>query len=149
MNQQPPQQSAPPRQRTIRLLGLCLASALTFLVGTGCKDEGKAGVGADPVGHYALASVDGKNVPCTLDHEGHTVTVKSGTFTFNPGRTCMSKVVFTVPNGSEANREVKATYIRQGSTLTMQWEGAGTTTGTLDGDTFTMNNEGMVFAYKK
>jgi hypothetical protein len=46
-------------------------------------------------------------------------------------------------------REVKATYTRQGSKLTMQWEGAGMTTGTVEGDMFTMNNEGMVFSYRK
>jgi hypothetical protein len=31
----------------------------------------------------------------------------------------------------------------------MQWKDAGTTTGTIEGNTFTMDNEGMVFAYKK
>ena len=31
----------------------------------------------------------------------------------------------------------------------MQWEGAGTTTGTAQGDNFTMDNEGMIFVYKK
>jgi len=31
----------------------------------------------------------------------------------------------------------------------MNWQGAGTTIGTVEGDTFTMNNEGMVFAYRK
>jgi hypothetical protein len=54
-----------------------------------------------------------------------------------------------VPSRGDSAAEVKATYTRQGSTLTMQWEGAGTTTGTVQGDTFTMNNEGMAFAYRK
>jgi hypothetical protein len=31
----------------------------------------------------------------------------------------------------------------------MRWAGAGMTTGTLEGDTFTMNNEGMSFSYHK
>jgi len=31
----------------------------------------------------------------------------------------------------------------------MQWKGAGITTGTIEGSTFTMNNEGMKFVYKK
>ena len=30
----------------------------------------------------------------------------------------------------------------------MQWEGAGTTQGTVEEDTFTMNNEGMLFTYR-
>ena len=31
----------------------------------------------------------------------------------------------------------------------MKWQGAGMTIGTVEGDTFTMDNEGMVFVYKK
>jgi hypothetical protein len=54
-----------------------------------------------------------------------------------------------VPPGGDVNRVVKATYTRENSKLTMRWEGAGTTTGTVEGDTFTMNNEGMIFAYRK
>jgi hypothetical protein len=47
------------------------------------------------------------------------------------------------------SREVKATYTRQGTQITMQWEGAGMTMGNVSGNTFTMTNEGMVFAYRK
>ena len=31
----------------------------------------------------------------------------------------------------------------------MQWQGAGVTIGTVEGDTFTMENEGQVFLYRK
>ena len=31
----------------------------------------------------------------------------------------------------------------------MKWQGAGLTTGTVEGNTFTMDNEGMLFVYKK
>ena len=33
-----------------------------------------------------------------------------------------------MPSGGDSSREVKAAYTRQGSKLTIQWEGAGTTT---------------------
>jgi len=101
-------------------------------------------------GAYTLVSVSGNKVPCTVQHEGAALGVKSGTFIFNADGTCSSKVSFTPPSGVEAVREVKATYIRQGpGAFTMQWEGAGMTDGTLAGDTFTMNNEGMIFVYQK
>jgi hypothetical protein len=32
---------------------------------------------------------------------------------------------------------------------TIWWDGAGTTTGTVDGTTFTMVNEGMEFVYRR
>jgi len=31
----------------------------------------------------------------------------------------------------------------------MQWQGAGVTNGTVEGDTFTMDNEGQIFLYRK
>jgi hypothetical protein len=58
-------------------------------------------------------------------------------------------MVFVPPSGQEVTREVSATYTRQGATLTMQWQGAGRTTGTLTDNTFTMDNEGMLFVYRK
>jgi hypothetical protein len=131
------------------LLQLCLLAVLMVLVLVGCKQDAKVAADSNPYGTYTLVSVDGNNVPCTLQHEGHTLAVKSGAFAINSDGTCGSKVVFSGPAGGEASREVKANYTRQGSKLTMQWEGAGTTTGTIEGDTFTMNNEGIIFAYRK
>ena len=53
------------------------------------------------------------------------------------------------PSGDDVTRKVNATYTREGAKLNMQWEGAGKTAGTFEGDSFSMNNEGMIFAYKK
>ena len=103
----------------------------------------------NPHGTYALVSVDGNKVPCTVQHEGATLAVKSGAFIFNADGTCLSRMSFTPPSGVDAVREVKATFARQGAgEFSMQWEGAGMTVGTLAGDTFTMNNEGMIFVYR-
>lgn len=98
------------------------------------------------VGTYNLVTVDGKKVPCAIEHEGHSMTIKSGAFVINADGTCISKMTLA---GRDVPIEVKATYKREGSKLTMKWEGAGTTIGTIKGDTFTMNNEGMVLAYRK
>jgi hypothetical protein len=123
----------------------------------GCKPEAKVApdtksVGADPsnpVGTYALVSVDGKKVPCALQHQGQSPTVKSGSFIFNADGSCRSKVDFSLPSRGDSIREVQATYTRQGSNFTMKWKGAGMTTGTIEGATFTMNNEGMIFVYRR
>jgi hypothetical protein len=138
------------QQRATRhSLRWCVLPLLMVAVVVGCKQEPKVAADSNPAGSYALVSVDGNKVPCTVQHEGHAVAVKSGTFIINADGTCISKSVFSVPPGRDVNREVKATYTREGSKLTMQWAGAGTTTGTVGGDTFTMNNEGMIFAYRK
>ena len=131
------------------VLRLCLLPLLLAVALVGCRPEGKAPAEIDPTGVYALVSVNGKELPCTLSHEGATPTIRSGVFTINADGTCSSKIVFSMPSGGDSTREVKASYTRQGSTLTMKWEGAGMTTGTVTNNTFTMDNEGMIFAYRR
>ena len=144
------------RQTTRHLLQLCLLPLFMVLVCAGCKQDAKvaaetktvAATAADinPVGTYTLVTVDGNKVPFTVQHEGHTMTIKSGSFIINADGTCTSNMSL---EGRDAAIEVKATYTREGPKLTMKWQGAGMTVGTVEGDTFTMNNEGMVLAYRK
>jgi hypothetical protein len=138
-----------PRLGKRNLVQLCLLPMVMVLVLAGCKRDAKVPADSNAFGTYTLVSVDGNNVPCTVQHEGHSLAVKSGSFDINSDGTCSSKVVFSTPQGGDASRGVKARYTREGAKLTMQWEGAGTTSGTVEGSTFTMNNEGMVFAYRK
>lgn len=134
---------------TLAKLLFALPVALVCLC-AGCKPDAQTGGAAvNPVGTYTLVSVDGKNVPCTIQHDGHSIPVHGGAFTINPDNTCSSKMEFTAPDGAKASRDVKATYTQKGPTLTMSWEGAGMTEGSVKGNTFTMNNEGMVLTYRK
>ena len=136
---------------TRRAVALQLGAILTLgLLLSACnKQETKVTTGSDLTGVYNLASVDGKQVPATVSHEGAALQVRSGSLTINADGTCASKMVFVPPSGQETTHDVSATYTRDGSKLTMKWQGAGVTTGTLDGNTFTMNNEGMLFVYRK
>jgi len=130
-------------------LGLLLCIGL-FL--SACKQEVKdvkVARSSDPTGVYTLVTVNGNPLPATIAHEGVSLRVLSGGFTINADGTCGSKITLVPPGGREATVEVSATYTREGSKLNMQWKNAGTTTGTLEGSTFTMENEGMMFAYKK
>ncbi len=103
----------------------------------------------DIAGIYTLVSINGKTLPFTVTHEGPGIQVTSGTFTIRPDGTCTSVVAFLLPSGQAQSREVSATYTRSGSKLTMQWQGAGVTGGTVEGGTFTMENEGQLFFYRK
>jgi hypothetical protein len=129
-------------------LHLCFLLTAGLLL-SGCKPEAKVAEGGDPTGVYALVTVNGNQVPASVSHDGATLQVRSGTFTIKADGTCGTKTVFVPPSGSEVAREVSATYTKEGSKLTMQWQGAGTTTGTIEGNTFTMDNEGMLFVYRK
>lgn len=101
-------------------------------------------------GVYQLVSVNGEKVPATISHDNVKFKVSSGTFIIKTDGTCINKMSFIPPGASEAvSNEVSATYKKEGSKLTMQWKGAGTTEGTLDSNSFTMDNEGMKLFYKK
>lgn len=104
---------------------------------------------ADIAGCYALVSVNAKSVPTTVIHEGATLEVRAGTCTFGTDGRCRTTTVFVPPSGREVVREVGAVYSKAGAELTMRWDGAGMTTGSVDGNIFTMHNEGMVFVYRK
>ena len=130
------------------LLQLLFLLAVGLLV-SACQPEAKVAASPDPTGVYALVTVNGNQVPASVSHEGVALQVRSGTFTINSDGTCSTKTSFVPPSGPEATREVHATYTKEGSKLTMQWAGAGTTSGTIEGNTFTMNNEGMLFVYRK
>jgi hypothetical protein len=131
-----------------RIIAISLL-ALLLLALTGCKHETTTTAEINPAGVYTLVSVDGQNVPCNLTHEGVTMTVKSGVFTINADGTCVSLMTFFVSPHPDARREVKANYTQQGTELTMHWQGAGMTKGQINGNEFAMNNEGMVFVYRK
>ena len=98
---------------------------------------------------YELVSVDGKPVPTSISHGGPSIQIRSGLFTFHADGTCSSLIVMVPPSGSEVKREVSATYTLEDSTLSMKWKGAGRTEGTIEGNTFTMVNEGIKFVYRK
>jgi hypothetical protein len=103
----------------------------------------------DITGSYEIVSINGAPLPFTVTHEGPGIKVSSGTFTIRPDGTCSGHSAFVLPSGEAQSREVSATYTRDGSKLTIQWQGAGVTTGTVEGDTFTMENEGQVLLYRK
>jgi len=129
-------------------LRLCVLLTTGLLLAA-CKPEAQVAKDVDPTGVYALVSVNGNTVPASVSHDGTALQVRSGTFTIKADGTCGTKTVFVPPSGQEATREVSATYTKAGSKLTMKWQGAGMTTGTIEGNTFTMDNEGMLFVYKK
>lgn len=127
------------------LLAICL-----LLPGCGKSPAAPATSGdADISGVYTLVTVDGKPLPARVTHDGAALEVRSGSFVIHADGTCSSKVTFVPPSGAEAIREVSATYSREGMKLNMQWKGAGKTVGTVSSNTFTMDNEGMAFSYKK
>ena len=148
MKQEPTARSVKPATLARNALQWCLLLALGVFL-SACQQGGNVVKGKDFTGVYTLETVNGNKVPAIISHDGTALQIRSGTFTINADGTCSSRMVFVPPSGAEATREVSATYTREGQKLKMQWKDAGQTTGTIEGDTFSMDNEGMVLAYRK
>ena len=134
-------------RQAVSLISCCVVAA--GLVISACARQQPPLDGSDIAGAYTLVSVNGNPVPTSVDHQGAALQVRSGTLTLGADGTCSTRTVFVPPSGTEVRREVGATYTRDGSRLTLRWKGAGKTTGTIADGTFTMDNEGMVFVYRK
>lgn len=133
----------------LRIIALSLLALLALHTVVGCKNQPGLTAAINPTGVYTLVSVDGNSVPCNATHRKTVMTVRSGVFTINPDGTCRSKIIFAIPPNPDVSREVKATYTQNDGELTMRWERAGVTKGQINGDHFTMTNEGTVFSYRK
>ena len=132
-----------------RIIALLALAVLTLTALTDCKSGNHTTANVDPSGVYALVSVDDKPVPCEVTHGNTRMTIKDGVFTIRADATCQSLMRFSVAGHEDVTREAKATYTRNDAELTMKWEKAGTTVGNVDGNQFTMTNEGMILTYKK
>lgn len=136
----------------MRNLSFIINCLMVFIVGTlisSCSVQQSAINNSGIDGAYTLISVDGKSVPASLSHGALGIEIRSGIFTINADGTCNSMIIMVPASGSELEREVSATYTLDGSTLSMQWKGAGRTEGIIEGDTFTMVNEGIPYVYRK
>jgi hypothetical protein len=129
------------------LFGCCLLMAIAFFT-SGCGSA-KETENVNPNGIYTLITLDGNTIPATVSEGGHTIQVLSGSFTFDGKGNCISKMTFVPQGGDQQIMEVNATYTMSDSTLTMKWQNAGITTGTINGDIFTMMNEGTKLVFKK
>ncbi len=136
--------------RRIKLLCCQVGVALVLgLLLAGCNQESGAAKDSDPAGTYTLATINGNKLPFTPPHEGGAPEVQSGSIKLNADGSFTSSMSYGLPAGKVSSRDFSGTYTREGTNLKLQWKGAGVTSATLEGDTFTMNNEGTLFAYRK
>lgn len=122
---------------------------IAALVLAGCQGGVESTQRDDVTGIYYLVKVDGSSVPASVSHDGTAMDISSGTFIISEDGTCFSRTRFAPSGGEETMREVYAKYKIEDSRLIMKWQGAGTTEGTVKGDTFVMDNHGMIFEYEK
>jgi hypothetical protein len=132
---------------------LAAALAASLLAACPSSEKAKAPKAKEAVMSttYNLVSIEGQPVPCSPMHGGHRVPeVAGGTMTINSDGTFTHEMKFTDPRVKPASpNNTPGTYTRQGDALILKWPRAGYTKVTIEGDTLTMNNEGMIFVYRK
>jgi hypothetical protein len=128
---------------------LILAAGVALGLGAGCQRAETRIDHADISAAYRLIAVDGQSIPASVNHDGARLEIRAGEFVIRPDGTCSSDTTFVPPSGHEVRRKVAASYTRKEHQLRMKWTGAGTTLGQVQGDRFTMTNEGMVLVYQR
>ena len=115
---------------------------------TACSHRKSSAVHS-PIGTYQLVEVNGQAIPTTLLHDGIEIRVVSGQLVLTEYGEVTSETVFGPPAGADIHRRVDASYTQNGNELLLRWKGAGVTKGSLGEESFRMNNEGMIFEYRK
>jgi hypothetical protein len=128
------------------LLAATLILALSCL--SACSHR-KQSATFSPVGTFQLVEVNGQAVPANVVHGGIDIRVVSGLLVLTEEGGGTSDTVFGPPKGEDVHRRVEVSYTQSGNELSLRWKGAGTTKGTLGDESFTMDNEGMIFGYRK
>jgi hypothetical protein len=123
-----------------------------IVMGLSLPDYGAAQAAAQASAHtgtYTLVAIDGNELPYTPSHVGGAPEIRSSTLTVDSDGTFTATMTYGMPSGDVISRDFSGTYTREGSIFSLQWTGAGRTSATLEGSTLTMDNEGMLFSYRK
>ena len=134
---------------TARIIALGLLAFLFVLTLVRSHAQTADKTTTSPAGIYTLVSIDGKKVPCAINHDGKKMDVQSGTFTVATNDQVKSVMVVSVGDQKDVRVQRIATYSEKNSELTMKWQNGGTTKGRVAGNTLTMTNEGMAYVYQK
>ena len=133
----------------MKAIHLSILVLLTVSLSVACSHRDQTPENKSHFGAYTLVEVDGHAIPAEVSHGQTLIRVESGRIEFEAGGTCISQTVFGPPEGENIHREVRADCVYKGHSVDLTWHGAGRTRGQFGPDDFTMNNEGMIFRYRK
>ncbi len=133
-------------------VGITFTTIVLAGIALGCKTTGEEPAEADTdfTGTYNLVSIEGNPIPYAPMHLGRRQPqVVAGSITLHHGGTFASTMEYANDAGKTMSRAFAGTYTMDGAEFILSWTGAGRTTATIEENTFTMNNEGMLFVYEK
>lgn len=135
-----------------------LALAATLLAAVGCGSDSNA-PDTSHLGHYDMVSIDGDPLPATvIDLPGYTLQVTAGGLSLNPNNTFVEGITsMETIDGTQGPLEAVAcagSYTRRGSVITMTTPETAIcigqrVTGTLSGNTITVDYEGTTIVFSR
>lgn len=127
------------------LVGLPIAATLSREKGP----QSASGL-SGPADAYKLVTVDRHPVPYAPMHQGQQAPeIVSSTIALNNDGTFRAAMTYGMPGGGSTSRYSNGTYAKNETGFAFNWEGAGQTNVTIEGNKLTMDNEGMLFVYQK
>jgi len=118
---------------------------LSTLVLVSCS-SGQANVS----GEYTLVSIDSNPIPYAPTHEGQQgPQVLGGSMVLNEDGTFSMTMDYAGAPGNTISRDFSGTYEQSRDAFVFTWEGAGKTPVTIEAETLTLDNEGILFVFEK
>lgn len=140
---------------TRRFAVLAVATAVAGFT-TAARRPTTQGTQPPIAGIYRLVTIDGRAIPVAPVHPGAPANVQApevlaSTMILRPdGSFIMAMAYRNAPGRPQYSAQpFSGTYAPDSDAFVARWDGAGSTRLTLANDTLVMNNEGMLFAYRK
>jgi hypothetical protein len=125
-----------------------MVSALVLLP-CGCRKNASAGKSSDYIGTYTLDTINGRKLPFNPLPRIATTEFSSGAITLQADGSFVATISHRTSDGKVSKRDASGSYTKAGSSFRLEYKGRGTATATLEGNTFTVNDEDMKLVYRK
>ena len=108
---------------------------------------------ASAAGIYVLATIDGHALPHAPTHGGHAAPeVSAATLELAPDGSFRMSMRYRMGSGAKertGTRDFTGRARVADEAFRLKWDGAGETAARLRGDTLVLDNEGVLFAYRR
>ena len=127
---------------------LFVVSALVLLT-SGCRKNTSAAKSPDYTGTYTLDTINGRKLPFNPLPRIAATEFSSGAITLQADGSFTSAISYRTPEGKISKRDASGSYTNAGTSFRLQYTGRGAATATLEGNTFTVNDDDMKLVYRK
>jgi hypothetical protein len=124
--------------------------AVTLACMCGCSSDTAGPNAGAELGTYSLVLLDMQGLPASIMEGGQEVEVLSSSLILSTGRRLRMTTTFRPsPGATPVSNEVTGSYTLKGNDFTFTYNNGGRNSGTLNGNTIQMLNEGVVWLFQK